>query len=443
MVDCESRRRRPRSRKTGRWAAFSLVAGLGALVPVAPITAGAAEPTPPPRPGLAPTAAASGPFRTYDDKLTAIAEQAPEFGGLYVEADGSVRVVVTDTGAAAGARAEKAVGEVLGEGTGGTDRRIGFVKGSYRFRDLKTWHDRMAPGLLDLDGVVLTDIDERGNRLKVGVVDAAMAGQVKAQLARAGVPAAAVQIETMPAVTLDTLRDATTPKVAGIQIQNDNFGTCTLGFNARRAGVAGFVTASHCTEVQGGVETTLFWQPTKPTSCSFICLAPGIETVDPVYSNFPPIICPAGRVCRFSDASFSRYLIDSPSLSTQGRIARPASSGTINWNGTSTFRVTDELEPFMFVPATKVGRTTGMSTGIVMNTCANVNVANTNITMLCQDNGGYASSPGDSGSPVFFASGTDAMLMGVHWGGGGWFSPINNIEMELGALSTCASGFSC
>jgi hypothetical protein len=53
---------------------------------------------------------------------------------------------------------------------------------------------------------------------------------------------------------------------------------------------------------------------------------------------------------------------------------------------------------------------------------------------------------GDSGSPVFRRQGTtnNVTLVGILWGGGVLsdgstlyvFSPISNIEMELGALTT-------
>ena len=47
---------------------------------------------------------------------------------------------------------------------------------------------------------------------------------------------------------------------------------------------------------------------------------------------------------------------------------------------------------------------------------------------------------GDSGSPVFaISSGTNVTLLGILWGGSGSsfvFSPLSNIEGELGALTT-------
>ncbi|HEY9506407.1 MAG TPA: hypothetical protein VIQ27_10575, partial [Gemmatimonadales bacterium] len=90
----------------------------------------------------------------------------------------------------------------------------------------------------------------------------------------------------------------------------------------------------------------------------------------------------------------------------------------------------------------KVGRTTGWTRGGVSATCVNVNVSGTNITQLCQTLVTAGVGAGDSGSPVFRRqSGTNNVrLVGILWGGDGTnlyvYSPISNIEAELGALTT-------
>jgi hypothetical protein len=82
----------------------------------------------------------------------------------------------------------------------------------------------------------------------------------------------------------------------------------------------------------------------------------------------------------------------------------------------------------------------------VINTCVNTSVDGTNITQLCQTWVLAGVAGGDSGSPVFRRQGTtnNVTLVGILWGGGVLsdgstlyvFSPISNIEMELGALTT-------
>jgi hypothetical protein len=78
----------------------------------------------------------------------------------------------------------------------------------------------------------------------------------------------------------------------------------------------------------------------------------------------------------------------------------------------------------------------------VTGTCVNVNVSGTNITQICQTLVSAGVGAGDSGSPVFRrqAGTSNVTLVGILWGGSGSslyvFSPISNIEMELGALTT-------
>jgi hypothetical protein len=88
----------------------------------------------------------------------------------------------------------------------------------------------------------------------------------------------------------------------------------------------------------------------------------------------------------------------------------------------------------------KVGRTTGWTQGKVTNKCVNVSVSGTKIVQLCQTLVSAHLGAGDSGSPVF--KGTSSItLTGILWGGNSSgtqfvFSPISNIEKELGALTT-------
>ena len=71
----------------------------------------------------------------------------------------------------------------------------------------------------------------------------------------------------------------------------------------------------------------------------------------------------------------------------------------------------------------------------------NTNVSGSNITQLCQTFVAAMVNSGDSGSPVFqITSGTNVRLSGILWGGSGTslfvFSPLGQVEQELGALKT-------
>jgi hypothetical protein len=394
-----------------------------------------------------------GRVETLDDLLAEIAARVPGFGGLFLSSNGILHIHLFD-----GRLARAAQGAI--ETFFGRERlpsgSIQVLPGQYSFLQLKDWHERMLPEVLGLPGVILTDVDEAENRLRVGVEAQERVGVVEARLAGLGIPREAVLIEETEPIELvsHTLRSRVRPLVGGLQINFGNF-LCTLSFLATRAGVQGLVTNSHCTSMQGGVQSTVYHQPSASGTTNRI----GQEIHDPVY--FMGGVCPAGRRCRYSDSAFARVPHPSgPSVSvSRGFIARPTSvnTGALTISHTTpTFRIVGETSsPVVGETLNKVGRTTGWTRGTVSATCVNTNVAGTNITQLCQGfvNAGVAG--GDSGSPVFRVTNTpaagDVRLYGLLWGSSGGtrfvFSPIGSVNIqratELGPLTTCAPGFSC
>jgi hypothetical protein len=361
---------------------------------------------------------------TFDDELSRMADQIPGFGGLYYDEKGLPHVYLTDTSRAATVQAL------------GSDVRI--HQGDYDFRQLQQWKDALLD-LLARPDVVLIDADESKNRVRVGLNKevtslTSKSAALETALANAGVPADAVIFEEVPPIhNLATLRDRVRPVPGGVQIAFGGF-VCTKGFGANRAGVAGFVTNSHCSGTQGGVQGTVMYQATNSAANRI-----GIETADPAY--FTGSGCPGGRRCRFSDSSFIRY--DSSGAREFGRIAR-TSVGSLTVSTTAPrFSITATASsPSTGQTVNKVGRTTGWSRGGVSSTCVNVNVSGSTITQLCQSIVNARVGGGDSGSPVFTATttGTTATLVGILWGGdtaGTLFvmSPYSQIVSELGALT--------
>lgn len=208
---------------------------------------------------------------------------------------------------------------------------------------------------------------------------------------------------------------------------------CTLGYAARWGSTDGIVTNSHCTQRQGGTEGTLFGQPTLATVA-------GNEMLDPPL--FTGGSCPSGRRCRYSDAAFANSFVSA--TVNRGYIAK-AGTGTPTWNGTDLFRLQSKFDhPPLGSVVTKVGRTTGLTRGVVDYTCATMNIYNTDITLLCQGHASYYNEPGDSGAPVFDEG--YGRVMGISWGKsdtGSVFSPFGNVEHELGTLQVCAPGYAC
>ena len=372
----------------------------------------------------------------------ALARAVPGFGGFFLDSNGRPAVYLSDPRQRAGA--ERALtGFARSEGS--SPQQLQVLKGDFDYLALDGWFNRATPEALAVPGAVFTDLDERSNRLRIGVENEAAEARVKQVIARLGIPASAVIVErTAPVRLAATLRSRVRPVRGGLQI-HFTLGICTLGFNAVRNGVNSFITNSHCTQLQGGNQGTLYYQPLSTTANSQI----GKEVADPSY--FQGGACPADRRCRFSDAARARY--NSGVTFNLGRIARTTSRGATSGSLTIStanpfFSITAErANPVAGAQANKIGRTTGWTFGQIIATCATVNVSGSNITQLCQSVVSAGVGAGDSGSPVFSWSGTggNVTLLGILWGSGTVsgatvfvFSPMSGIERsgELGALQT-------
>jgi hypothetical protein len=375
---------------------------------------------------------------TYDDALAAIGRAVPEFAGMWMDGAGTIAIALTKPDPAAGDAARQEIAKVLRrpelDGL-----RIALRPAWFSFTELKAWHDALTAEVLALPAVVSTDVDERANVVRVGTSDIRTTEPwIRAVAEGHGVPSRAVVVVPEEPVVPE-LRDLNVPVVGGVEIgfvslSASDVLVCTLGFAAVRDGVLGFVTNSHCTDRRGVVEHTLHQQPAGGAPV-------GLEVADP--PHFTGGVCPAGRACRYSDSAFST--LPAPALYAQGYLARPPLTSS-TWNGMDTFRITGTATPLLDESLSKVGRTTGLTEGMVTATCATYNVAGSSLTMVCQSRASYLSAGGDSGSPVFrVAEGTDVALAGIHWGSGGVFSPFDGVQRtdELGPLSACAPGFIC
>jgi hypothetical protein len=415
-------------------------------------------------------AAAGSPAESTDAKLLKISKNLPGFGGMFFDDNGDLNIYLAEDvqNLSAASREERttqakaAIAAVFGEDflTQGRSQRprqsekappsqsprIILLKGDYEIGQLVEWQANMNR-VLDLPGTVLTDLDERRNRVKVGIESSAPHKDVEAALDQLGIPRKAVVIEvTKPIKFQATLRSKFRSMPGGVQVEADTgvfaFKICTMGFNAIRSNVNGFVTNSHCTETQGDSEGTDFHQPDDPL---FSGNKVGDEIADPTYSTGGA--CPSGRRCRFSDSAFIDYTI------SRGKdIAR-----TTGWNNgsltvsSSSPRLTIVGETSSWIDGSeldKIGRTTGWTYGRVNGTCQTINVEDSNVTLFCQHQVNRIPEQthtmvdnGDSGSPVFRWLGSTVILSGILWGGPDdgssfVFSPMDQIEQELGSLTT-------
>src|SRR5213593_2893188 len=183
----------------------------------------------------------------------ALAQMVPGFGGFYLDDEAVPTVYLTEVGQR---RAAEAALAAYARAHGFSASQIRVVRGDYTYKELKRYFQQLSPEALALDGAVFADLDEATNRVFIGVENAPTAARARAVSARLGLPSMAVVVkEVEPIHFMSTLRDMVRPVVGGLQVNFPGF-LCTLGFNALDAGVNSFVTASHCTTTQGGVEST-------------------------------------------------------------------------------------------------------------------------------------------------------------------------------------------
>lgn len=312
-------------------------------------------------------------------------------------------------------------------------------------QELRAMFARAAPEVLAIPGTVFADHHEVSNRLVFGVERGEVAFGVQNALQRLGIPGSAYRIQVVEPIHFmnTTLRTEHRPTKGGLQVHWSQY-VCTLGFNVDHAGGRSFVTNSHCTDQQGANSGTRYDQPARTANSTPIAF----EVQDPPY--FTGGACPADRRCRSSDAARARY--ESGAESTRGEIARTTGVNNGSLTVAGSFWVTEQNDNATNFGGTlhKVGRTTGWSSGSVTNTCVNVNVSGSDITLLCQTlvqrRGRSIVGGGDSGSPVFRPiSGTDVELVGILWGGSARgdlfvFSPLKNIQDELGRVTATANG---
>ena len=315
-----------------------------------------------------------------------------------------------------------------------TDDALGANQSSnaQRFR-------QAASVVLALPATVYADHDEATDRLVFGVENASTITAVQRTLAALGISASDYEVRvTAPVRQVATLRDRWRPTQGGIQIHFGLF-VCTLGFNADDGGERSFITNSHCTDRQGGVDGTEYFQPLSSVDGTVIA----IEVEDPEY--FRGGVCPVGRRCRYSDAS--RALYSASVASTRGAIAQTSGPNNGSLEVTGAFRIQSQDNNTTNYPVgitvNKVGRTTGWTRGNVIGSCIHTNVFGSNITQLCQTfvqstDGSTIVAGGDSGSNVFRLSGPNAELIGILWGSSGAnrfvFSPLKNVRDELGPI---------
>jgi hypothetical protein len=416
-------------------------------------------------------AAVTGRAVTIDDALRQIGDMVPGFGGLYVNEADELVIRLRDSSVLAVGR--EAVLRVLGRIPGRRGAPVRAQPATFTFAELQEWMRRILRSVSPA-GVLVADIDERDNRLFIGVEDLGVASRVEAEVERLGIPAGAVGIHTVtPHQKLsanDSLTSVSTPVVGGVMVQVVNFPQggakphCTAGFNAwllPDTVQLYLVINDHCTWQMGGVTGDTLWQSNwaGPGSRPI-----AIEVASAQYRTLPDSVCFGYAQCRYSDAALFRYINSSDGL--LGSIARPLdfSHGSVPFTlvrDTADFLITGDLPRNRLTVQgewmSKIGVTTGWSVGKVDATCILALEAPGKYA-VCQftvnDVTGVGSAfvdGGDSGAPAVRTvwseddvyAGTNWLAGILHSGGpapGGSYgftaSDINLLYLDLGAMKT-------
>jgi hypothetical protein len=261
---------------------------------------------------------------------------------------------------------------------------------------------------------------------------------VEKTLTSLGVPLAAVVFEQRRAARLTAdplttaLRQKQRPLVGGLSFEVPG-AACSIGFLAKRYGeLRGFVTNSHCLAPMGQLTGMAVFQDDRD---GVLEDQAGFEFED------PPFGC--GGTCRFSDAAF--VAIDQDESGRLGWLAgAPGTDAPFTFYGHYT--VVGKGTAVCGESVRRVAAKSGEVSGEVTGTCEGV-LADTGdvpgapeeTSFSCQTTYAAPSQGGDSGGPVFkrVGGGSDAELLGVHWGsldGESVYSPISNIETHVGSL---------
>ena len=148
------------------------------------------------RPATTSDTAETATYKNHNERLKEVAQQVPEFGGLFMTEDGTVlNIYLAHNENDPGKRAEavEALEDLLDVKSG---LRLNVIKGDYTISQLGVWYDQMREdGVWDQEGVITTDLREAKNKLHVGVEDADDIEGVYTFLVGMGIPRSAVLVE--------------------------------------------------------------------------------------------------------------------------------------------------------------------------------------------------------------------------------------------------------
>jgi hypothetical protein len=166
-----------------RRGSFKTFLGLSAVGALAVAMAGSAA--------LGAHAQEKAEFANTDTRFLEVSRSVPGFGGAFIR-DGSLHIWLTQPSSKLRDQAQAAL--IQSAGSEFDIENVQVHSADYSFDQLYEWHSAIID-VLSIDGVILTDIDDRSNRIRIAVESLeAQASLVEAELSEQGVPRAAVDI---------------------------------------------------------------------------------------------------------------------------------------------------------------------------------------------------------------------------------------------------------
>jgi hypothetical protein len=381
--------------------------------------------------------------RPSEARYVSIGRDAPTFGGLYLTPGHTLVVWGTDSarfGAVSSAVQQHVAADRLGlppwYQLGAVEMRIG----QYTFQQLSDWRDSVSAELLaKVHGVYLSGIDQRHNRIEIGIdreEESSAEDQVRSRLPSLGIPDSAVTftIGSTPSPQTTYLTDDASSLAGGYELRRYSSDTtyfCTLGVVLDWESTRYVSTASHCGSHFFELDTTDTWYQDSSRVI-------GYEAWDPASTGTYD-----GQPSRASDVELIK--VNSTS-SDRGAIAHT----TYRDSATSGSLEIDTSHPSISIYATssspvdglevdKVGRTTGWTYGTITGTCDDVAYTN-GMSVTCEIATSVYTGEGDSGSPLFEWDGEDgADLYGMALSGGNgttsYFTSYAGFLTDLGGSS--------
>ncbi len=108
-------------------------------------------------------------LKTHDELLIKIAEEVPDFAGMYMSPDGGTLYVNVLEGSESTLQKEDvkdAINETFGMDAA-TRGYVTLVPKAYTISQLHGWYVRALPVLMTEEGVVMTDLDEKDSLIRV------------------------------------------------------------------------------------------------------------------------------------------------------------------------------------------------------------------------------------------------------------------------------------